>query len=267
MVHCSPTSNDFYDMDFVVKKIVSALLLPLPVALLCLLIGLICLWSNRNKLIISIWLLVGVLILLLFSFSPLPTKLLSMLENQHRPLTQLPTNIRAIVVLGGGVRNNTNAPPNTQVTSASLSRLIEGIRLANIYQQHGTSVQLILSGGRVFGKPADAGIMQNIAMTLGIKSSNIEIEDGSRDTREEAAYLKLKLKHTPFILVTSAYHMPRALKAFALEGLYPTPAPTQFIAGTDRRLPRYYFPAAKYMATADIALHEYLGTLWLDFNQ
>lgn len=253
-------------MDFTLKKIVSALLLPLPIALICLLIGLFCLWTCQGKRAASLWLSLGILILALFSFSPLPTTLLASLENQHTPLAQPPTKIQSIVVLGGGVRNNTDAPPNTQVTSASLARLIEGIRLYNLYQEQGRHVTLTLSGGRVFGKPAEAGMMQNIAVVLGVRRQDIEIEDGSRDTREEAAYLKTELNNTPFILVTSAYHMPRALKTFALEGLHPTAAPTQFIAGSDRRLPRYHFPAAKYMATADIALHEYLGMLWLDLN-
>lgn len=254
-------------MDFALKKIISALLLPLPIALACLLIGLLCLWLYRGKIAASFWLSLGTLIILVFSFSPLPTTLLTSLEDQHTPLTHPPSHIKAIVVLGGGVRNNTDAPPNTQVTSASLSRLIEGIRLYNWYYHHGKTVTLILSGGRVFGKPAEAGMMQNIAVVLGVKPQHIEIEDGSRDTREEADYLKQELKHKPFILVTSAYHMPRALKAFAAEGLHPTPAPTQFVAGADRRLPRYYFPAAKYMTTADIALHEYLGIAWLYFDQ
>ena len=188
--------------------------------------------------------------------------LMNRLERQYTPLTTLPNQVKTIVVLGGGVRNNTDAPPNTQLSAASLARLLEGVRLYKLYQRQGKPVTLILSGGRVFGKPAEAGMMQNIAVVLGVSTQHIKLEDGSRDTAEEAHYLKHELNQQRFILVTSAYHMPRSMMIFKDAGLHPIAAPTQYMAGFDRRTPRYYVPNAKYLVTADIAIHEYLGILW-----
>jgi uncharacterized SAM-binding protein YcdF (DUF218 family) len=253
-------------MAFTLKKIFSALLLPFPLALLCLLLGLPLLMLTKKKKTGIALISFSTILLFVFSFSTVPTNLLAQLESQYQPLTQLPMQTQTIVVLGGGVRNNTNAPPNTQLSAASLSRLLEGIRLYKLYRRQGKQATLMLSGGRVFGKPADAGMMQNTAIVLGIPRSDIKLESGSRNTAEEATYLKNQLANKPFILVTSAYHMPRAIQIFQQAGLKPIPAPTQFIAGSDRRLPRFYLPNAKYLAANDIAFHEYLGLLWFKLH-
>lgn len=249
-------------MDFTIKKIISALLLPLPIAMALLFIGLLFFWFSQRKAIANIFLTSGFAVLLVFGFSVFPATLLNSLENTYSPVTQLPKNVSEIVVLGGGVRSDTNAPPNTQLSSASLSRLIEGIRLYRLYHQNNTNEKLILSGGRVFGMPAEAGIMQNIAVILGVQPKDIELEAGSRDTYEEAQYLKTQLGQHPFLLVTSAYHMPRAVGIFKKAGLQPIAAPTQYFGDKSRHTFKYYIPNSNYLIMSDIAIHEYLGRLW-----
>lgn len=249
-------------MEFTFKKIISGLLLPLPIALIFFLVGLCLLWWTRKKWLTNTCLVTSFLILVIFGFNWLPSNLLNSLENDFQPITILPTNTKNIVVLGGGVRNDTNAPPNTQLSSASLSRLIEGVRLYHLYHKHNKDETLILSGGHVFGKPAAAGIMQNIAVILGVDPKNIILEAGSRDTRDEVHYLKKQLDKKPFILVTSAYHMPRAIALFKEAGLNPIAAPTQYFSDSDRDRIKYYLPSANYLIMSDIALHEYFGRLW-----
>ncbi|PHQ81260.1 MAG: envelope biogenesis factor ElyC [Coxiella sp. (in: Bacteria)] len=249
-------------MDFTLKKVIGSLLLPLPIALSLLVIGLLFFWFSRKKIVAGYFLSAGVLVLLVFSFGLIPTTLLNTLEDRYQPITTLPTNIHKIVVLGGGVRRNTNAPPNTQLSSASLSRLIEGVRLYRLYAEKHQAETLVLSGGRVFGRPAEAGIMQNIAVILGVKPTDIVLEAGSRDTAEEAKYLKQQLSTQPFLLVTSAYHMPRAIAIFKRLGLHPIAAPSQYITERGKRDFSYYVPNSKYLVMDDIAIHEYLGQLW-----
>lgn len=249
-------------MEFTIKKIISGLLLPFPIALILLLIGLCLLWWTHKKWLSNSCLIASFLILAVFGFNWLPSNLLNSLENDYQPMTQLPNDIQNIVVLGGGVRSDTNAPPNTQLSAASLSRLIEGVRLYHLYNKHHRSETLILSGGRVFGKPAAAGIMQNIAVILGVDPKNIILEAGSRDTHDEVNYLKKQLNTKPFILVTSAYHMPRAIALFKEAGLNPIAAPTQYFSDRGREHYKYYFPSANNLIISDIALHEYFGQLW-----
>lgn len=249
-------------MEFITQKIVSALTLPLPLAIIFLLIGLCFFWMSHKKIIANIFLTSGFLLLMISSFSFFPSVLLNSLEHQYQPIKSLPKNIHKIVVLGGGVRSDTSMPANTQLKAASLSRLIEGIRLYHLYQSQHQSVLLILSGGRVFGSPAEAGVMQNIAIILGVNIKDIKLEAGSRDTHEEALYLKKQVGNQPFFLVTSAYHMPRAMALFKKLGLQPIAAPTQYMSDIHKNGLDVYLPSSNYLVMSDVAIHEYLGQWW-----
>lgn len=246
-------------MLFMFKKIISSLLLPLPICLILLVAGLILIaWTRARKTGIAL-LCTGILVLLLFSINPVATDLIVHLEKNYQPLKTMPTDVKYIVVLGGGNGGSQQFPPNTQLSSASLARLIEAIRL---YRQNTNSI-LVLSGGRVFGAPADATVLNNAAVALGVQKNNMEIEAGSRDTFEEAKHLKPLIKNQRFVLVTSAYHMPRAMEIFKNAGMNPIPAPTQFLTKHDQHNPRYYFPNVTNLVHSDIALHEYFGMAWL----
>lgn len=253
---------DCVTMEFIAQKVASSLTLPLPLAIIFLLIGLCFFWMSQKKMVASIFLTSGFLLLLVSSFSFLPSVLLNSLEHQYQPIKLLPQNIHKIVVLGGGVRSDTSMPANTQLKAASLSRLIEGIRLYHLYENQHHSVSLILSGGRVFGSPAEAGVMQNIAIILGVNVKDIKLEAGSRDTYEEALYLKKQVGNQPFFLVTSAYHMPRAMALFKKLGLNPIAAPTQYMSDTHKNSLDTYLPSANYLVMSDVAIHEYLGQWW-----
>lgn len=244
---------------FTLKKIVSGLLLPLPISLILLILGLILLaWTRARKTGITC-ISFGVLILAVFSINPVSSTLITGLEKHYQPLVTLPNNIKYIVVLGGGNGGSKKYPPNTQLSSASLARLTEAIRL----HRQDTDSFLVLSGGRVFGSRADANEMNNAAIALGVRREQMIIESGSRDTVEEATYLKSIVKNKPFVLVTSAYHMPRAMLIFKQLGMKPIPAPTQFMTSHHVYNPRYYLPSIANLVYSDIALHEYLGIAWL----
>lgn len=201
----------------------------------------------------------GILVLLTFSINPIASDLLLHLEKQYEPLTTMPSGVKYIVVLGGGNGGSRRYPPNTRLSSASLSRLVEAIRL---YRQNPSSI-LVLSGGRVFGSRADANVMNNTAMALGVARENMIIEAGSRDTTEESKHLKPLIKDQKFVLVTSAYHMPRAMKIFEKQGMHPIAAPTQFLTARYIYNPKYYFPSVANLIHSDIALHEYMGIWYL----
>ena len=80
------------------------------------------------------------------------------------------------------------------------------------------------------------------------------------NTEAEARELRGLLHDQPFLLVTSAYHMPRAMRHMRVAGLRAQPAPTGFTA---RGLPLVSFgawlPSAEALARTQRALHEYLG--------
>lgn len=231
--------------------------------LLC--IGLILLWIDRARKTQLAVFTAGVFLLLLISSNYFPNVLLGRLESAYRPLDNPPA-VSAIVVLGGGVREKVDAPPNTQLGFASLTRLVEGVRLYHVLKSEGVQVKFILSGGRVFGSPSDSGMMRNTAVVLGVSPKDMQLEDGSQDTYHEALFLKPMLENKPFILVTSASHMPRAMALFRAQGLEPIPAPTQYIARKNQFSMTRYFPNATAIIQVDILWHEYMGILWAYLN-
>jgi uncharacterized SAM-binding protein YcdF (DUF218 family) len=209
---------------------------------------------------------ISFLLLVIFALQPIPHALLHHLESQYKPLVKIPKNITKIVVLGGGVGGHPNYPPNTRLNSASLSRLLEGIRIYRLISLRGNKPELILSGGRVFRSPSNAGVMHNTAVILGVTPKKMKLENGSKDTYQEAIYLKKDVGTKPFILVTSAAHMPRAMALFKKQGMRPIPAPTQYLTGLNRFTIRYYFPNSLNLIYSDIALHEYIGYWWAWVN-
>jgi len=250
-------------MSFFYKKLISALLMPLPLSLFLIFLGLLGIWFCRRKRLAGFFVTLGFFSLIACSTNTVPNKLLLNLESQYPPLTRVPANVNTIVVLGGGVRGNTSAPANTQLGSSSLSRLVEGIRLYQLLKQKGAQPKLILSGGRVFGSPDAAGKMQYTAVILGVKRKDITVENGTKDTRHEALYLKKQLEQKPFILVTSANHMPRAMLVFKKYGMHPIAAPTQFLSKQNRyTIYKYWIPSSANLVRTDLALHEYIGIWW-----
>lgn len=245
-------------MWFGIKKILSAFLLPLPLGLFFLLIGLFLLWTREAKWVRNLSFVLGFSIIFIFSWRPCGSFLINSLQSQYQPLQTVPNTVTRIVVLGGGTGANKAYPANVTLAASSLSRLVEGIRILKMITPHHPNAELILSGGRVFQSVAVAGKMRNTAVILGVNPANIILENGSQDTRQEALFLEKTLKKNPFVLVTSAYHMPRAMRLFQKLGFNPIAAPTQFIRCGNNPFTRYV-PNTTSLTCSDIAIHEYLG--------
>lgn len=245
-------------MDFVTKKIISAFILPVPIIVFLLVIGGIFLIFSHHQGVGKFFVILATLILIAFSTPYIPTHLLHYLESQYQPLNTIPKDTNQVVVLGAGNSGDSRYPANEKLSSASLSRLIEGIR---IYKQI-PNCKLVLSGGRIFGSQPDSAVMNNVAAMLGVRPQDIVMEAGSRDTFNEAVYLKKMIGDKPFVLVTSAYHMPRAIALFQQQGMQPIAAPTQLLIKKKGYGLKQYLPNSTYLVYSDIAIHEYLGMLW-----
>lgn len=246
---------------FVAKKIITLLLMPLPLLLLMGMIGLLLLWFSRRQHAGKA--LVGLAIILLaVASSPwAASRLLAPLERQFPPILARQPATEYIVVLGGGHVSEQGLPVSSRLNSASLARIAEGIRL---YRLHPGS-RLLLSGGPVFDPEAEAATMQAAALILGgVPAQDITQEGTSRDTAEQAHLLAPLLKGKRFLLVTSAAHLPRAMALFRQQGLAPVAAPTDYqVKRGQLHGPGRYFPGAAALRKTEIALHEYLGLAWI----
>lgn len=249
---------------FLLKKTITPLFYPLSVVFIFLSVGLVSLWQNKRRKTGLVLAAIGLSILLCSSFDFFADGLIRSLENQYPPLMMsdkdCPRDIHWIVVLGGGHTEDTALPVSSQIGKDSLVRLLEGIRL---YRKLPGS-KLILSGGAVFQKKPEAATMALVAGVMGVPPSDMIKEGLSRDTEDQARFLKDLLGSSPFILVTSAIHMPRSMMAFRSKGLKPIAAPTgHMTAVRDVFHPRRFYPSANTLLQMEMVVHEYLGILWM----
>jgi len=239
---------------FILKKLVSRFFFPLSLVIELLLLG-IFLKKRKTKAILA-----GVAILYLFSFAPFGYLILRPLESQYQTISSSSLNkeVQWIVVLGGGSRGDNILTPEDQLGDATLKRLLEGVRLSRLLPQ----ARLVLSGGDYQGISPDAVIMQQVALDQGVARERIILESTSVDTTDQAKLLRDRLGQAPFYLVTSAGHMPRAMRMFLRSGTQPIAAPTDFHAVWAPFQVTDFFPQAGTLANTERAFYEYLGLVW-----
>ncbi len=247
---------------FVFKKIVSVFLYPLPIALLVLIVGVALLWRGRQPVWGRRLVTAGLFLLLLFSFKPVPELAVRVLEDRYAvfaPERYADASVRWVVVLGGGINDDPSLPPNDQVAAVSLVRLVEGVRILGFYPE----ARLLLSGGGYFSTIPEAAAMREVALMLGVDPARIVAETGSVDTEDQAAKVRALVGEAPFVLVTSALHLPRSMALFEQQGLRPLPAPTQHLnRRTARFNPGTFSPTSGNLSKLTSAWHEYLGLMW-----
>jgi uncharacterized SAM-binding protein YcdF (DUF218 family) len=166
---------------------------------------------------------------------------------------------QAIVILAGGrVRSSPDRGGDT-VNTSTLRRIRYGARLARE-----TGLPVLLAGGNPDRAPLpEARLMQTVLeREFGIKAR--WIEDRSDTAAENARFtaaILLPLGIRRVLLVTDAYHQPRARRAFALAGLAPIAAPTGYIGRSAFR-PQHLVPNAEALRVSNLALREWAARLW-----
>ena len=246
-------------MLFTLKKIIGGLLLPLPFLLILLGIGLFLLWFSQRQHLAKVCLTTGWLVLLLLSLQPIADRLLTPFENRY-PTLNHPPEVAAIVVLGGGYTYNPQWAPSSNLLGNSLPRVTEGVRQWRM----NPSAKLIFTGAAAGNNPrSSASVAEEVAATLGVPREKMITLVYPRDTHQEAIAVKQLLGNQPFILVTSANHLPRALHFFAQQQLFPIPAPANQLAihsplnGWERAIPSPY-----WLSHSERAWYEGLGRGW-----
>jgi uncharacterized SAM-binding protein YcdF (DUF218 family) len=246
---------------FLLKKIIGPLFFPLPLCLAILLIGLFLLWLTRKQKAGKIVVSIGAILLAIFSFGLISDALLRPLENKYPSQLEIDSisDVKWVVVLGGGHRSDPKVPVTSQISGASLARLVEGIRLQRKLPQS----KLILSGGGAFDPVPNANIMADVALAIGVDKEILILEQSSKDTKDQAVLIKAIVGKDRFALVTSASHMPRSIALFRKQGMNPIPVPTDHrVKESQGFSPRIFFPNASDIGKAERAFYEYLGIIW-----
>jgi uncharacterized SAM-binding protein YcdF (DUF218 family) len=228
---------------------------PLLMALLLMGAGL---WLLRRKRVRpGTWILAGAVALAyLSSTSLVGNALLVPLERQYPALDLAKiAAVSDIVVLGSGYEPYDHIPVTGALDPDGLARIAEGVRLARARP----GARLLVSGGARPGHAPIAEGYAQFAAAMGIAPSSVVSLHRALDTAQEARDVFAVLGHSPFILVTSAYHMPRAMKLMQRAGAQPLAAPTGQLMRTHGSEAFGVLPGSRGLRKTETALHEYLG--------
>jgi len=214
----------------------------------------------RRPRALGLLLLGGGLLLGALGSGPGARSLLSPLEGRYPALLSPPTvEVEWIAVLAGGEGWADGRPITSDLSTSSAARLLEAVR---VWRMLGGKARILFVGG--IGQPgrrAEAPLMAQAALALGVPPEALDWEAASRNTYENALAIRERLGDARFVLVTSAFHMPRAVACCRAVGLTPIPAPCGHRApGT---LTAYDFvPASGYLWDSALAIREYLALIY-----
>jgi uncharacterized SAM-binding protein YcdF (DUF218 family) len=226
------------------------------------------LWWAVALLVISRWrraavgmLWSGLAVLGLLGFEALPHALLRPLENTYPvPSAAVVDRHVGLVVLGGATQHPGSFQAHAQVPlGESAERMSVPVGLLREHPR----LALVFSGGegrlRATGV-TEAALARVFYQEQGVDLARVTLEAGSRTTRENARQVAALLGprcQEPWLLVTSAWHMPRAMAEFESVGCRVTPYPVDFRTGATTAWTDYAL--ARSLLLWQTALHEWLG--------
>jgi uncharacterized SAM-binding protein YcdF (DUF218 family) len=204
---------------FILSKILGFFALPSNVLITIGIAGLVLLCTRLRQL--ASWLVVtSVALIAVAGLSPLGNALILPLEQRFPPWDPSRGAPDGIVVLGGAISLDVSAARGAVALNEAAERITATVELARRYP----NARIIFSGGNNFLLASDA-VEAAIAVqefeALGVAHERITAEEQSRNTIENAVFSRLLANPQPgerWILVTSAYHMPRAIAAFRAAG-------------------------------------------------
>lgn len=214
-------------MSFYVPRLIWLLLNPLTLLLILLCLSLALQFTRWRR--VGRWLMTGcVVILVVPSILPVGRVLTALLEHQVTAPSNLPAQVDGIVVLGGMVRLDLSAATGQPVLNGNAGRLTAFVDLAKRYPD----ARLLFSGGsgELFpGAVREAEVAARAMRQFGLDPDRVTFETRSRTTYENARFSRELVSPRPdetWLLVTSAFHMPRALGTFRKAGWVVLPYPT-----------------------------------------
>lgn len=205
----------------------------------------------------------GILALLICGLSSLGDILIHPLESRFArgDLDRAGQPITGIIVLGGAEDGRSIDAPELASLNEAAERYTEGVALARRLPQ----ARLVFTGGsgtilRVV--PPEADLAARLFEALGVAKERITLESQSRSTYENAAFTARMLKPAPnerWLLVTSAWHMPRAMGCFRRAGFAVEPWPVDYRAPRRLEPTRMNASIPEGLRRIDVVTREYAG--------
>jgi uncharacterized SAM-binding protein YcdF (DUF218 family) len=207
-------------------------------------------------------LMIGSLVVLaIAAFSPLGNWLLYPLESRFPPWDAALGAPDGIVVLGGSIDPEMSAAHEVPVIRNAADRITATAALARQYP----NARIIFSGGSgslISNEAREADYAGAVLESLGVPRARLMIERRSRNTQENAEFSKEMASPKPgerWLLVTSAYHMPRSVGLFRKAGFPVEPYPVDWRVGGPIDLLAFNSVAGDGLGRVDTGLREWIG--------
>lgn len=202
-------------------------------------------------------------LLALAAFSPLGNLLLYPLESRFPAWDSSRGAPHGIIVLGGSVDTDLSAAHGMPVVPRAADRLFAPAELARRYP----NARVVFTGGSASLVPTEAreaDYSAPILENLGIAKERLILERDSRNTWENAIFTKKLVAPKPgerWLLVTSAFHMPRAMGIFRKAGFDVEAYPVDWRMGGRDELFAFTRNGADGLGKTDVAVREWIGLL------
>ena len=247
-------------MFFVLSKTLGLMLLPTNFLIGVGVLGAVLLATRfaflGRKLVVA-----SVLLLAICGFSPLGKLLLYPLESRFPPWDAARGAPDGIIVLGGSIDADLSAVHGVAVTIGGADRLIAAAALANRYP----NTRIIYSGGSanlISNDAREADFASAVFESLGTSNARLTMERRSRNTEENAEFSKTLAapkNGERWLLVTSAYHMPRSVGLFRRAGFSVETYPVDWRVGERADLLTFSTIALDGLERTDVAMREWMG--------
>ena len=253
-------------MFFLLSKSLGFFAVPSNSILLIGVVGVV-LFGTRLKRLAG-WLMVSsILLLAVAGWSPLGNALILPLEQRFPPWNPSHGAPAGIVVLGGAIRPGISAARGVVELNGNADRILAAAQLAHRY----LNARIMYSGGSAsvfYDKIPEAPFAVHELEALGVARNRITAEDQSRNTIENAVFSRLIAQPKPgqhWLLVTSAYHMPRAIATFRAAGFPVEADPVDWRTRGPIDAARPFGWVSAGLQRTDLAGHERVGLFvyWL----
>jgi len=256
-------------MFYVLAKLIALIILPSSMGLIATALGLSILGLTSRRRLGMMLAVFGISFLAIAGFSPLANWILYPLEQRfaHSRLPEPDDPVTGIIILGGFEDARVSAGRPGLGLNESAERLTEGLRLARRWPD----AKLVFTGGvvRLFTTGVSTtGPIGAFLQEMGIEKQRLVLEGSARNTYENATFTRDMVNPKPgdtWLLVTSAYHMPRAMGVFRKAGFNVTPAPTDYRTRDAGDLMLFFSRASRGLLRIDVVTKEWIGLLayWL----
>ncbi|MCJ2133924.1 YdcF family protein [Methylobacterium sp. J-026] len=247
-------------MFFPLSKLIYFLITPSNFLIFLVLGGLLLLSATRLRRTGTGLALLGAVGLGVGGLSPLAETMLLPLEQRFAPFPADGPAPAGIIVLGGGIEAGLSEARDQIIVNDAGERPIYFADLARRFP----AARLVFSGGSGFigGGIAEADIVSRQADTIGVPRSRLILENRSRNTHENAAFTAALVHPKPgerWLLVTSAWHMPRAVGCFRQAGFTVDAVPVDYRTRGWGDVTRFNGFASDGLFQLDLALKEWIG--------